>query len=119
MKLCDDVITVFRQAVDPATKTVSLSWTVIRGAHWFATAADTVDPKGGLVAANKVVVRIPAENMPGGLKISKGDLIVRGEAAGQTEAELRRTYGADFAVVLSVTDSLGAPKGPHLKIVGT
>ena len=119
MKLCDDVVTVFRQGVDPATKTTRMTWTVIRGAHWFATAADTVDPKGGLVAANKVTVRIPAEVVPEGLKISKGDLIVRGEAAGQTEAELRRTYGADFAVVLSVTDSRRAPNAPHIKVVGT
>ncbi len=117
--MCDDVVTVFRQGVDPATKTTRMTWTVIRGAHWFATAADTVDPKGGLVAANKVVVRIPAEHIPEGLQISKGDLIVRGEAAGQTEAELRRNYGADFAVVLSVTNSLGAPKEPHLRVVGT
>lgn len=119
MKLCNDVITVFRQVIDPATKTTTLSWTVIRGAHWYATAADTVDPKGGLVAANKVIVRIPVENIPEGMKISKGDLIVKGEAAGQTEAELRRNYGADFAVVLSATDNRAAPNGAHIKVVGS
>jgi len=116
--MCDEAVTVFRQSVDAATKTTTLSWSVIRGASWYATTAVTVDPKGGLVAANKVVVRIPAENLPEGLRIAKGDLIVHGEAAGQTEAELRRTYGADFAVVLGVTDNRRAPNGAHVRIVG-
>ena len=119
MRLCSDTVTVFTASVDPATKTAVYAPTVIGGVSWYATAADVVDPKGGLVAARKVIVRIPAEVLPGGLAIRAGDIIVKGEAPGTdwTPAKLRADF-PDFMTVLAVTDNRRAPNAPHVRVVG-
>ena len=123
MKLCNDTITVFTARVDPELGDDVWAPTVIRGASWYATDASTVDAsKGGLVAANKVTVRIPANVYPEGLELKNGDVIVKAEANGvadPTPAKLKKAYGGDFMTVLAVTDNRRAPKAPHVKVIGT
>ena len=61
MKLCNDTITVFNAGVDAETGGNVWTPTVITGASWYMTDASTIDAgKGGLVAANKATIRIPA-----------------------------------------------------------
>ena len=123
MKLCNDTITVFTARVDPELGDDVWAPTVIRGASWYATDASTVDAsKGGLVAANKVTVRIPAKVYPEGLELKNGDVIVKGDASGAespTPAKLKKAYGGDFMTVLAVTDNRRAPRAPHVKVIGT
>lgn len=138
MRLCNDTVTVFNARRDPATQDITLHPTVIHGASWFATQAETVDAKGGFIAANKVIVRIPADADAGGSAyadpvayraaadpsglwtLGGGDitLIAKGEIAGAgwTEAQLRATYPT--MVVQGVTDNRRAPNAPHFKVVG-
>ena len=80
VKLCNDTITLFHACVDPETGGNAWIPTTVSGASWYMTDTSTVDTgKGGLVAANKVTVRIPAEAAPDGLALSNGDIIVRGD----------------------------------------
>ena len=122
MKLCNDTITVFNARVDPATGGNVWTATVIGGASWYMTDASTVDTgKGGLVAANKVIVRIPEEVAPAGFGLKAGDIIVKGDAsatAGPTPAKLKKAWGADCMTVLSVTDNRRAPNAAHWRVTG-
>ena len=100
MKLCNDVITVFNARVDPEEGGNVWMPTVITGVSWWATDASTVDAsKGGLVAANRVTVRIPADAIAEGKAyadpisyrnadsvadlwtLQNGDIIVRGDVS--------------------------------------
>lgn len=123
MKLCNDVITVFNARVDPDEGGNMWAPTVITGASWWATDASTVDAgKGGLVAANKVIVRIPEEAAPAELVLKNGDIIVRGDASAvesPTPVKLKQLYGVDCATILGVTDNRRAPNAPHWRITGT
>ena len=123
MKLCNDTITVFNARVDSDVGGNVWTPTVITGASWYATDASTVDAsKGGLVAANKVTVRIPVEAAPEALELKNGDILVRGDASAvenPTPAKLKQLYGVDCATILSVTDNRRAPRAPHWRITGT
>lgn len=123
MKLCNDTITVFNARVDPDVGGNVWAPTVIAGCSWYATDASTVDAsKGGLVAANKVIVRIPEEVAPAGLAIRNGDIIVKGDASASenpTPAKLKTAWGADCATVLGVTDNRRAPNAPHWRVTAT
>ena len=120
MKLCNDTVTVFTASVDQETKTTVYAPTVIAGVSWFASDADAVDPRGGLAAARKVTVRIPAEVLPEGLEIRAGDIVVREalSGGGWTGASLKRRYGDRVMTALAVTDNRRAPNGAHVKVVG-
>ena len=139
MKLCNDVITVFNARVDPEEGGNVYVPTTITGASWYATDATTVDStKGGLVAANKVTVRIPEDANTGGKAyadpltyasassveglwtLQNGDIIVKGEATGTdyTPATLKKAF-ADCMSVLAVTDNRRAPNAPHFRVTGT
>ena len=123
MKLCNDTITVFNARVDPDVGGNVWIPTVITGAGWYLTDAATVDAsKGGLVAANKVIVRVPAEAAPEGLTLKNGDILVKGDASeveNPTTAKLKQLYGADCATILGVTDNRRAPNAPHWRVTGT
>jgi len=139
VKLCNDTITVFNARVDPGVGGNVWVPTVITGASWFATDASTVDAsKGGLVAANKVTVRITAEANAGGKQytdpvsyasaedvsrlwtLKGGDIVVKAAVEGDdwTPAKLKAAY-AECVTVLAVTDNRRAPKGKHWRITGT
>ena len=123
MKLCNDVITVFRAQVDPDTGGNAWTGTAVTGVSWYMTDAVTLDAsKGGLVAAGKVIVRIPEEAAGAGFTVGAGDIIVRGDAsemADPTPASLKAAYGADCMTVLGVTDNRRAPRAPHWRVTGT
>ena len=136
MKLCNDVITVFNAAVDPDAGGNVWTGTVLTGVRWWATDACTVDAsKGGLVAASKVIVRIPEEAAPEGFGLKAGDIVVKGSVPTSTETtsngittstpivwtptKLKKDYGADCATVLGVTDNRRAPNAPHWRVTGT
>lgn len=134
MKLCDETITVFNQRWDDDAGDQVYYPTTITGASWHATQAETVDPKGGLVMANKAVIRIPeatasgyidpiayhAAADPSGLwTLEGGTIIIKGEATGTTwtPTSLKASF-ADCVTVLGVTDNRRAPQAPHFKVVG-
>lgn len=138
MKLTDDVITVFNKRLVAATKDYTWLPTTIEGVRWFATQAETVDPRGGLKMARKVVVRIPmdariggekkyaapraytsAENVSGLFTLNAGSVIVKGHVEGGswTPDTLHAAFD-DVTNVLSVVDNRGAPLEPHFRVVG-
>ena len=123
MKLCNDTITVFNARVDPDVGGDVWTPTVLTDCSWYATDASTVDAsRGGLVAANKVTVRIPAEIVPEGFGLKNGDIIVKGDAGAvedPTPAKLKKLYGTGCMTVLSVTDNRRAPCAPHRSVVRT
>lgn len=128
MKLCNEVITIFNARCTDGDDVYYP--TTINGASWFETQAETVDPKGGLVMANKVIVRIPNTDgyvdpiayksaADGNWTLQGGTIIVKGEATGTswTPASLKATF-AECMTVLGVTDNRHAPNAPHFKVVG-
>ena len=123
MKLCNDTITIFSASVD--TETGGNVWTpaVITDVSWYKTDESTLDTgRGGLVAAGKVIVRIPETSTPDGFGLKPGDIIVRGDAsatASPTPARLKQTYGDGCATVLGVTDNRRAPNAPHWRVTGS
>ena len=136
MKLCNDVITVFNARVDPDVGGNVWTPTVITGASWYMTDASTIDAsKGGLVAAGKVIVRIPEEAAPEGFGLRAGDIIVKGAvplaetvtvngvsstvAINWTPTKLKKAYAADCATVLGVTDNRRAPRAPHWRVTAS
>ena len=123
MKLCNDTITVFNARVDPDAGGNVWTPTVITGASWYMTDASTVDAsKGGLVAASKVIARIPEDAAPEGFGLKAGDIIVKGDASATESpapAKLKKAWGADCMTVLGVTDNRRAPKAPHWRVTGT
>ena len=140
MRLCNDVITVFNAHVDQDAGGNVWTPTVITGASWYLTDASTVDAsKGGLVAANKATIRIPADadasgktytdpvsykaaqSVSGLWTLQAGDIIVKGDASLTTDptpAKLKKAY-ADCVTVLGVTDNRRAPNAPHWKVTAT
>ena len=139
MKLCNDTITVFNARVDPETGGNVWVPTVIAGAGWYMTDASTVDAsKGGLVAANRATIRIPAEADFGGKAyadpvsyasagdvsglwtLKGGDIVVRAAVNGAdwTPARLKAAY-AECATVLAVTDNRRGPRAAHWRVTGT
>lgn len=139
LKLCGETITVFNGRVDPDVGGDVWKPTVIRGVGWYATEASTVDAsKGGLVAANKCVIRIPtdadaggstyaapltyanAEDVSGLWTLKGGDIVVKGEATGDnwTPAKLKKTF-PECVTVLGVTDNRRAPNAPHWRVTAT
>lgn len=138
MKLCNDTITVFNARVDPETGGKVWTPTTLSGVSWYMTDASTVDSgKGGLVAANKCVIRIPADVDAGGSAytdpisyanaadvsglwtLTGGDIVVKAAVEGDSwkPATLQRAF-ADCVTVLAVTDNRRAPNAPHWRITG-
>ena len=94
MKLCNDTITVFNARVDPGTGERVWNGTVISGASWYMTDVSTVDTsKGGLAAANKATIRIPA---PAGTPKAYADQIAY--RAAQSVANLWTLQQGDIIV---------------------
>ena len=139
MKLCNDTITVFNARVDPEVGGNVWIPTVIVGAGWYLTDAATVDAsKGGLVAANKATIRIPAEADTGGKAyadpvsyasagdvsglwtLKGGDVVVKAAVNGAdwTPARLKAAY-AECVTVLAVTDNRRGPRVAHWRVTGT
>ena len=139
MKLCSDTITVFNARVDPETGGNVWVPTVITDAGWYLTDASTVDAsKGGLVAANRATIRIPAEADFGGKAyadpvryasaedvsglwtLKGGDIVVRAAVNGAdwTPARLKAAY-AECVTVLAVTDNRRGPRAAHWRVTGT
>ena len=139
MKLCNDTITVFNARVDPDVGGNVWIPTIITGASWYLTDAATVDAsKGGLVAANKAIIRIPveadtggkayadpvsyasAEDVSGLWTLKGGDIVVRTAVEGGdwTPAKLKAAY-AECVTVLAVTDNRRAPHGKHWRVTAT
>ena len=123
MKLANETITVFNARVDPDVGGNAWTPTVITGASWYMTDASTIDAsKGGLVAAGKVLVRIPEEAAPEGFGLRAGDIIVRGDASetqNPTPARLKKAWAEDCATVLGVTDNRRAPNAPHWRVTAS
>lgn len=137
MKLTNDTITVFNKRYDADEGDYIYQPTTISGVRWWATQAEAVDPKGGLIAASKITIRIPANANAGGKSyadplaykaaedvsglwtLQGEDIIVKGTAEGAawTQKTLEATF-PDICKILGVTDNRGAPNAPHFKVVG-
>lgn len=132
MIMCDETITIFNRRNDEETGNNVYYPTTLSGAGWYATQAETIDPRGGLVMANKAVIRIPETlaanyvspiayrtNPNGKWTLEGGTIIVKGEVTGEgwTPASLKESF-ADCVTVLGVTDNRKAPNAPHFKIIG-
>ena len=134
MQGCNETITLFNARRDGDTGGFVYLPTVIAGCSWHRLQREAVDPKGGLKAANGVVVRIPVDADFGGkayvdpvawrsggdgFTIQGGDIVVKGRVEGGdwTPARLRAAYAECFTV-LGVTDNTGAPHGGHWRLVG-
>ena len=133
MHLCTETITIFNHRLNPATGDVDLYPTTIPGVSWFDEAIATVDSGSGLIAASKTIIRIPADaatsyttpqayqDKPDGLfTLQAGDYIVKGAETdlGLTLSNLKKRHGR-VVTILAVTDNRRAPRGPHIKVVGS
>lgn len=136
MKLANEVITIFNHYLDEDTGYDKWIPTSIRGCSWYSNVESTVT-SDGLIAANKVIIRIPAEAVvkddksyvnskayPGSDKTSswtlaQGDIIVKGveTSSEMTPKEIQEAY-SDVTTVLGVTDNRRAPQAKHWKVIG-
>ena len=137
MRECNETVTVFNARWEAQSGGYVYLPTVVRGVGWHAGLAEAVDGRGGRVTANRIVARIPgdadagekayvdpvawraAEDVSGLWTLAGGDIIVKGEAAGDgwTPGELKAAF-AERMTVLGVTDNRGRPLGGHWKVVG-
>lgn len=134
MRGCKETITLFNARRDGGTGGFVYLPTVIAGCAWHGIQRESVDEKGGLVAADEVVVRIPTDADFGGrayvdpvawrggadgFTIQGGDIVVKGRVAGDdwTPARLKAAFAECFTV-LGVTDNRSAPRGGHWRLVG-
>ena len=133
--MCTDTVTVFNKRSD-ANGGFVYRPTVLRGVSWCDKSAASVDAKGGLIAANCIVVRIPEDvnadgktyadplayrcalDASGLWTLQKGDVIVKGEATGDNwkPARLKQIYSG-YMDVLSINDNRRG-LAPHFKVVG-
>ena len=132
MKMCDETITIFNRRNDEETGNNVYYPTTLSGAGWYATQAETIDPHGGIVTADRTVIRIPEAltanyvspiaykaSPEGKWTLEGGTVIIKGEATGEswTPATLYQAF-ADCMTVMGVTDNRKAPNAPHFKVVG-
>lgn len=137
MMLANVTITIFNKRADPETGGYAWKPTTVTGASWYASDAETVDPKGGLIAASRITIRIPegadaggkdyadplawkaAADVSGMWTLQGGDIIVKGTAEGDgwTPKRLAEAF-AGYCTILAVTDNRRAPRAPHFKVVG-
>lgn len=138
MKLCNDTITVFNAYLDKDRGADIYLPTVISGVSWYLHTVTTVDPSGGLRAANQLTVRIPAGADfngktyvdplsfaavadPSGLfTLKAGDTVARGDFSdvGRVSPAALKSLTGEVGTVLAVTDNRRAPHAPHWKLVG-
>ena len=133
MKQCTETITVFNARLDDDGYDVYVP-TIITGVSWFCEIQSTVD-SSGLRAANRFIIRIPADADFGGKSyteprawsassadglstLAQGDIIVHGaESDPLSPAQLQEKYG-EIVTILGVTDSTRRPNAKHWKVVG-
>ena len=138
MRLCNDTITVFNKRYNADVGDYILLPTTISGVRWWGTQMGTVDPKGGVIAAKKVNIRIPTSANTGGKTyvdrltyknaadasnmwtLQEGDIIIKGTAEGDTwtQKTLEATFSDICKVLPGVTDNRRAPNAPHIRVVG-
>lgn len=101
MKLCDEKVTFFVPGKPDADGYDTYSEITADGCSWFQQTNSNVTEKG-MTPNNTVIIRIPAENVPDGLVLSKGMKVV---SSGKT------------AHVKAWTDNRRALRGKHIKVV--
>ena len=135
MRLCNETVTVFNKRLDPETGAYVYLPTVITGASWYCEIASAVDTTG-LHAADRFIVRIPAdadfggkeymeavdyknsEEVEGLFTLAQGDVIVKAAVEESLPlAQLHERY-SECCTILGVTDNRRAPNAPHFKVVG-
>lgn len=75
MLMCNDTVTLVQLDDNDEYQCI-----VIEGVSWYAKTAIT-NTAQGLTTANVLKSRIPADRLPAGITLHKGDFIVRGEIA--------------------------------------
>lgn len=135
MKLCNDNITVFNARLNARIGGTTWIGTNISGVSWWATDASAVDTsKGGLVAANKATIRIPAEADAGRKSytdpisykaaddvtdlwtLQDGDIIVHGAIPTETE-EQHATPDGDITVYVPIEYTAAQLKRSYESVV--
>lgn len=133
MRLCTDTITVINAVFDPLTDRDIYSSAIVSGVSWFGRIDTGIDSKGGLAAADSVVIRIPTSAV--GNKsyvpvaayadpatqwtVMPGTIVIRGIVSGAdlSPRALFAAYGNDCRTVLGVTAN-DRGRAPHLRVVG-
>lgn len=101
MKLCNDTV-VFHAVTGMDADGLDIYEDIsVSGCSWYRQGAASVNSKG-VTDGSDVVIRIPAENVPDGLVLSKG---------------MQVSMGGDTAHVTAWTDNRRAPNGGHIKVV--
>lgn len=101
MKLCNDTV-VFRAVTGMDADGLDIYEDIsVSGCSWYRQGAASVNSKG-VTDGSDVIIRIPAENVPDGLVLSKG---------------MQVSMGGIAAHVTAWTDNRRAPNGGHIKVV--
>ena len=135
MHLCTETATVFNVRIDPATGYNAYTATVLTGISWFREVVSTVTDNG-LKGANRHRLRIPddvqtsrdtyvdpaayrnASDVSQMWTLQTGDIIVPGDASGETDAPGKLLQKLDGCTILGVTDNRRAPRGKHWHVIG-
>lgn len=132
MELCNETATVFNARGDPASRGIVYAATVLRGVSWREESLCAAGERG-LRAANRFVLRIPADVDAGGRDyagpgdyraspqgrwtLQKGDIVARGDVSGEAPGAARER-GVPMMTVLGVSDNRRAPRGKHWRVTG-
>lgn len=101
MKLCNETVVFRTVAGMDADGLESYKDISVSGCSWYRQGAASVNSRG-MTDGSGVIIRIPAENVPADLALSKGMTVSR---------------VGDTACVTAWTDNRRAPNGGHIKVV--
>jgi len=101
MKLCNESVTFFVLGAPDENGYDSYTEVTVNGCSWFRQTDSEINAKGR-TPDNSVIIRIPAENVPDGLKLTKG---------------MKVTHGEETVYIKAWTDNRRALRGKHIKVV--
>lgn len=101
MKMCNQTLKFYVLGKPNADGTDTYTEVTVKNCSWFKETVSSITDKGPK-ANNSIIIRIPAENVPSELVITKGMKVQRGE---------------ETVYVKAWTDNRNALRGKHIKVV--
>ena len=116
---CNETITLYHAVFDKENRRDIWTEQVIRGCSWYSKLQIAPTEKG-VKSANEFRVRIPLENAPAELIMSKGDYIVKGnkQLSDITPACIMEQYDEYFMILSYTVNKECGDYSKHIRIQG-
>ena len=116
---CNDTITIYHAVFNKETRCDTWMEQVIHGCSWYSKLQIQPADKG-VKSANEFRVRIPLENAPAELIMSKGDYVVRGhkQLPEITPSSIAEQYDEHFMIMSYTVNKECGDYSKHIRIQG-